>query len=509
MAIFHAAIKVFSRGKGQSAVAAAAYRGGLLLSDVITGQQHDYRRRSGVVETFCLAPPDAPDWALVPGELWPVAEAAERRKDATVAREFELSLPHELSDEQRAHLAFSIAEALVDRYQFAIQASIHSPGTPDGLNHHVHLLASTRRIGPDGFGEKTRELDGGVSGKVQVQWVREMVAETTNAHLEAAGLTVTIDHRSLAEQARAASDRGNELQAAALSREPTKHLGKAATALSRKGMGSRLVAENDAIEAGNVEHLDHLTMQAGHEGRAVPMRPSVGHGPGGRPPSIQGLAPGLAIRGVSGMRLPQVLGPQHEATEGQRAVSLAERVSDALRDLQDIARARADLSIQRIRAGLEWVQAELARAGETVPLRQWITKAVLQVRALRAAILGRALRLVSLGRAERLCHVAQHEWERFNTDYPIGTNGYSRPEWTQRRERRLAALEQRTTELEKARLRGSAEALAEVDADILRKAEELEAMPSPPQFFLERQVAPSVAADSPVPVLKPRSPSLH
>ncbi|HFK2918962.1 TPA: MobA/MobL family protein [Stenotrophomonas maltophilia] len=509
MAIFHTSVKTFSRGKGQSAVAAAAYRGGLLLSDVITGQQHDYRRRSGVVETFCLAPSDAPDWALVPGELWAVAEAAERRKDATVAREFELSLPHELSGEQRAHLAFAIAAALVDRYQFAVQASIHCPGTPDGLNHHVHLLASTRRIGPDGFGEKTRELDGGVSGKVQVQWVREMVAETTNAHLEAAGLTVTIDHRSLAEQARAASDRGDELQAVALSREPTKHLGKAATALSRKGMDSRLAAENDAIEAGNAEYLDHLTLQAGREGRAVPMRPSVGRGPGGRPPSIQGLAPGLAIRGVSGMRLPQVLGPQHEATEGQRAVSLAERVSDALRDLQDIARARADLSTQRIRAGLKWAQAELARARETVPLRQWITTAVLQVRTLRAAILGRALRFVSLGRAERLHHLAQHEWERFNTDYPMGTNGYSRPEWTQRRERRLAALEQRTTELGKARLRGSAEALAEVDADILRKAVELEALPSPSQFALERQAISSAAGNSSAPVLKPRPPTLH
>lgn len=509
MAIFHTSIKTFSRGKGQSAVAAAAYRGGLLLSDFATGQQHDYRRRSGVVETFCLAPPDAPDWALVPGELWAVAEAAERRKDATVAREFELSLPHELSGEQRAHLAFSIAEALVDRYQFAIQASIHSPGTPDGLNHHVHLLASTRRIGPDGFGEKTRELDGGVSGKVQVQWVREMVAETTNAHLEAAGLTVTIDHRSLAEQARAASDRGDELQAVALSREPTKHLGKAATALSRKGMDSRLVAENDAIEVGNAEHLDHFTIQAGREGRAVPMPASLGHGPRGRPPSMQGLAPGLEIRGVSGMRLPQVLGHQREATEGQRPISLAERVAQALRELQDIARARADLSTQRIRAGLEWAQVELARVGETVPLRQWITKAVLQVRALRAAILGRALRLVSLGRAERLHHLAQHEWERFNTDYPMGTNGYSRPEWTQRRERRLAALEQRTTELEKARLRGSAEALAEVDTDILRKAVELEGLPSPSQFVLERQAIPPVAVDGLVPVLKPRPPTLH
>lgn len=509
MAIFHAAIKVFSRGKGQSAVAAAAYRGGLLLSDVITGQQHDYRRRSGVVETFCLAPSHAPDWALVPGELWAVAEAAERRKDATVAREFELSLPHELSDEQRAHLAFAIAEALVDRYQFAIQASIHSPGTPDGLNHHVHLLASTRRIGPEGFGEKTRELDGGVSGKVQVQWVREMVAETTNAHLEAAGLTVTIDHRSLAEQARAAADRGDELQAMALSREPTKHLGKAAAALSRKGMDSRLVAENDAIEAGNTEHLDHLTIQAGREGRAVPMSASVGHAQGDRPSSMQGLAPGLEIRGVSGMRLSQVLDRQHEATEGQRPVSLAERVAQALRDLQDIARARADLSTQRIHAGLEWAQAELARVGETVPLREWITTAVLRVRALRAAILGCALRLVSLGRAERLHHLAQHEWERFNTDYPMGTNGYSRPEWTQRRERRLSALEQRTKELEKARSRGSAEALAEVDADVLRRAAELEAMPSPSQFVLERQAIPPAAVDGPVPVLKPRPPTLH
>ncbi len=200
MAIFHTSIKTFSRGRGQSAVAAAAYRGGLLLMDLLTGQQHDYRRRSGVVESFCLAPPDAPAWALDPRELWAVAEAAERRKDSTVAREFEVSLPHELSEEQRAHLAFVIADALVDRYGFAVQASIHSPGTPDGLNHHVHILATTRRLGPEGFGDKTRELDVGPSGKVQVQWIREMVAATTNAHLEAAGHTSTIDHRSLANR---------------------------------------------------------------------------------------------------------------------------------------------------------------------------------------------------------------------------------------------------------------------------------------------------------------------
>ncbi|MGW8339327.1 MobA/MobL family protein [Xanthomonas axonopodis] len=40
----------------------------------------------------------------------------------------------------------AIGQALVARYGFALQASIHSPGSRDGLNHHVHLLATTRRL---------------------------------------------------------------------------------------------------------------------------------------------------------------------------------------------------------------------------------------------------------------------------------------------------------------------------------------------------------------------------
>ncbi|OEZ02414.1 MULTISPECIES: MobA/MobL family protein [Stenotrophomonas] len=507
MAIYHTAVKTFSRAKGQSAVAAAAYRGGLLLADLITGQQHDYRRRSGVVETFCLAPPDAPDWALVPGELWAVAEAAERRKDSTVAREFELSLPHELSDEQRAHLAFAIAEALVDRYQFAVQASIHSPGTPDGLNHHVHVLASTRRIGPEGFGEKTRELDGGASGKSQVQWVREMIAETTNAHLEAAGLAVTIDHRSLAEQARSAADRGDELQAAALSREPTKHLGKSATALARKGQESRLALENETIEASNQEQLDMLSLQAGRDGRPLASQ-TLGREWGSRA-SVPHLAPGLEIRGVSGIRLAQVIGRHHEGTEAEEPISLAERIAQALRDLQDIARARADLSMHRIRAGLEWARDALADAGETVAIRQWVTKAVLQVRALRNAVIGRSMRMLALGRAERLHHIAQQEWERFNSDYPLGSACYSRPEWIRRRERRLSVLEQRTKELEKAKLRGSDGALAEVDADVLRRASELEGLAPPGELLPQQQEVTRIDEQQAPPTAKPKPPAVH
>ena len=90
MAIYHANVKTFSRAKGHSSIAAAAYRAGLLLEDTRTGQRHDYRRRDGVVETRCIIPDHAPDWALVPAALWTEAEAAERRKDSTIA----LSLIH-------------------------------------------------------------------------------------------------------------------------------------------------------------------------------------------------------------------------------------------------------------------------------------------------------------------------------------------------------------------------------------------------------------------------------
>lgn len=496
MAIFHTSIKTFSRSRGQSAVAAAAYRGGLLLADLLTGQQHDYRRRSGVVESFCIAPPDSPEWALDPRELWAVAEAAERRKDSTVAREFEVSLPHELSVEQRAHLAFAIADALVERYAFAVQASIHAPGTPDGLNHHVHILATTRRVGLEGFGEKTRELDVGPSGKVQVQWIREMVAATTNAHLEAAGLTSTIDHRSLAEQARSAMERGDDLEALALSREPTQHLGKRATAMAGKGVETAKARTNDQIAEDNEAHLDYLMRKAGLAGKPM-QAPDQGLEAGGRARVINketaGLPLGLEMRGVSGVRLQHLLSTSHAPPE-HGPVSLAHWVAQSLRDVEEISRARADLALGKIRAALEWVKQQLEHEPETTELRQWVTKAVLQVRALRNLIVGRARRLLSLGRATRLNHMAEQEWERFNSDYPLGSTCYSKPEWTQRRGRRLSVLETRATALKSAQARASEQELSLIDAEIVRKAALLEAMPSPPQVLVGQAQAPQPVA---------------
>ena len=65
----------------------------------------------------------------------------------------------------------------------AVDVAIHAPGREgDQRNHHAHLLTTTRRIGPEGLGEKTRELDQKTSGEVE-RW-RGRWAEMQNVALE-------------------------------------------------------------------------------------------------------------------------------------------------------------------------------------------------------------------------------------------------------------------------------------------------------------------------------------
>ena len=64
MAIFHLSAKMISRGKGQSAIAAAAYRSGERLRDEQANEQKFYQTRAERIEfTGILAPKDAPEWA--------------------------------------------------------------------------------------------------------------------------------------------------------------------------------------------------------------------------------------------------------------------------------------------------------------------------------------------------------------------------------------------------------------------------------------------------------------
>lgn len=230
MASYHCSIKPVSRGKGRSGIAAAAYRAGVCLKDERTGEVHDYTRKQGVEHTELVLPERV---SLDREQLWNAAEGTEKRKDARVAREFELALPAELTPEQRRELATDFAKSLVDKYGVAADVAVHEPSRKgDQRNHHAHILITTRQVTAQGLGEKTdleredkalRAL-GKPPGREQIEALRADWATRCNTTLERAGHLERVSHKSL--------------EAQGIEREPTNHLGPVATAMERRGVST-------------------------------------------------------------------------------------------------------------------------------------------------------------------------------------------------------------------------------------------------------------------------------
>ncbi|WP_295843551.1 MobA/MobL family protein [uncultured Xanthomonas sp.] len=228
MAIYHVSIKSFSRGKGQSSVAAAAYRAGFNLRDTAHKTTHKYGKRSGVVSQQMLAPSGAPTWCLDVRRFWNINEQHETRANARTAREVEVSLPQSLDAPQRKALALELGQLLVDRYQAAVLVAIHSPGRGDQRNHHVHLLISARKVDANGLGERAcAELDARQgAGATEMKVLRGKIASTINAHLVMAGVEARVDHRTLRAQARDAFNQGDYERARSLTRAPKKRMSR-------------------------------------------------------------------------------------------------------------------------------------------------------------------------------------------------------------------------------------------------------------------------------------------
>lgn len=252
MAIFHFSMKVISRGKGHSAIAAAAYRTASALTDERTGESQDYRakgtgalaaaayrsgqtlsedatgktedysRRRGVAHAEIMAPDNAPEWARDRSKLWNEVERAEKRKDAQLARDMVIALPHELTPDQRLTLLRSFLRSeFVDRGMVA-DFAIHRPDN-DWRNHHAHVMLTMRSIGPTGFGKKVREWNAGFAVSKEGQsfaqttsmldgW-RKAWADHANEAMKEAGHEARIDHRSYKDQG--------------IDKVPGVHLGKA------------------------------------------------------------------------------------------------------------------------------------------------------------------------------------------------------------------------------------------------------------------------------------------
>ncbi len=237
--------KIFSRKRGESAVAKAAYRAGKRLIDQRTGEVFDFTKKSHVEFSQILAPASAPGWVFDRSELWNRGEQAETRKDAQVAREIRLTLPRELDRENQIKLVREwVGNEYVSRGMVA-DFAIHAPDASDGNEQpHAHIMLTLRPLDPmteSGFAaKKGRTWNADFAGNdafkyakkgdkpnsvfvadtAGLEGMRERWAALENRYLAAAGIDGRVDHRTLKAQHADAVARGDLEAAARLDRPP-------------------------------------------------------------------------------------------------------------------------------------------------------------------------------------------------------------------------------------------------------------------------------------------------
>lgn len=269
MASFHFAVKSISRGKGHSSTAAAAYRLGIKIECERTGVTHNYTKKKGVLHAEMKAPKGAPAWTNDPATFWNKVEERDTRANARVAREFVVSLPHELSLEANIQLARDIADLVVDRYQTVAQIAIHAPDQGgDDRNIHLHLMFAPRTVGPEGFGDYTGKVyDDFKKGPAEILAMREYVAMLTNNALFGENLDARVDHRRLIDQALEAVEQGDLKRARELDRLPTVKEGKKPLrARTQRRRNRRIRQSNEAIQT----KWDLIEGKARAESRLMP-----------------------------------------------------------------------------------------------------------------------------------------------------------------------------------------------------------------------------------------------
>ncbi|QSF42398.1 MobQ family relaxase [Priestia megaterium] len=231
MAIYHLSMQIISRSKGQSAVAAAAYRSGEKLHDERTDEQKFYARNVQP-ETMILTPTNAPEWMNDRDRLWNEVEKVEKRKDSQLARELNIALPIELNQYQQKELIQSFAQNEFVQKGMVADIAIHRD---DQNNPHAHIMLTMRNLSEDGFGKKNRDWNadfanakennrGYVKNSKGCLSIREQWANYANQALKKAQSKERITHLSH-------ENRGLEVL-------PTIHLGHVAHDMEKKGKKS-------------------------------------------------------------------------------------------------------------------------------------------------------------------------------------------------------------------------------------------------------------------------------
>ena len=258
IAIYHWNIGIVSRGKGKSAVAAAAYRSGEKLTNEWDGMTHDYTRKGGVVHTEIMLPPHAPPSFSDRSTLWNSVELYEKAGNAQLAREIDAALPIELSREEQIRLVREYCSSQFVSRGMCVDFAIHDT---DSGNPHCHIMLTMRPLDERGAwaakskkeydldenGERIRLPSGrykthkidltGWNDKDNTLLWRKAWADYTNDFLERNGSPERIDHRSNAERG--------------IDELPTVHMGVAACQMEKKGVATEKGELNRNIQKAN------------------------------------------------------------------------------------------------------------------------------------------------------------------------------------------------------------------------------------------------------------------
>jgi len=409
-------LQVHSRGKDHSAVSGAAYRLGLRLYDVRAKKWHDFRRRKlgeEIVRALTIAPEGAPDWASDPSELWNRAEAAEKRRDAQVARDYRIPIPLGLTDQVAGDMAEAMARFIADELHTAVSIGLHRDAEIDALgnlkpNHqqgfHAHLYFPTRKLqeiaqedgtSAWGLGEKLMVLSSKQTGGAFVERLNEHWALLANRFTAANDLPADYDHRSYVRQE--------------VPIEPQPTLGAAVTAMERRGFFTRrgdalrgdILVPSLAYEAAHAVVLDVQRKQAVEDAirertdpaaRAARLAAEASSAPSILPqsdaaavaPLVQAPLPkppltapngSLVARFHAAASAPTTLEERQTFVRVLKIVGLVERVLAALSDLANRFRRHTEDRDRRMAAKLDNdYQLDMCRAQRAAAkekLEQW------------------------------------------------------------------------------------------------------------------------------------------
>ena len=245
MAIYHLSIKIISRGKGKSEVAASAYRSGETIKNEYDGIVHDFTRKGGITHTEILLPQNAPQEFSDRGTLWNSVERIEKSKNSQLAREIEIALPKELDKEKQIEPVQEYVKENFVKVGMCADIALHDKN--DG-NPHAHILLTMRPLNEDKtWGAKSKKeyildnngekiklkndnyktkkidtVDWNEQDKAE-QW-RKAWADIANKYLEENSIQEKVDHRSYQRQG--------------IEQIPTIHLGVSASQIEKKGIAT-------------------------------------------------------------------------------------------------------------------------------------------------------------------------------------------------------------------------------------------------------------------------------